>query len=419
MIQTIDIPWLYDRHSHVSLYAALQGCPDLAGRTPEEALSLLRDLPGDQVTTVVGWHSSRMKFTPEQLEALPPAILVNFSLHGFALTGAARRILGPDHPELLERQGDPEWCERNMERLLVFFGQSAGLTSAKLDSFMTGLQRVGIGAVEDMLLTDEGALRVIQGSPWSGRIRCWTTPAIYRSLSADAQAAIAGLKLFTDGALGARTAAMEEAFQGGGGDGLLIYTGSGLERELAELQALGKPIAIHAIGARAVGQVVTALEGLAAQGLAFPWVRMEHVQFISLDDARRAKALGIVLSMQPNFNSDSEDYTDRLGHAELAANNPFRMLLDEAGFHCGEDLIFGSDGMPHGVEYALQWSLFPAFPGQRLSVEELTAGYGLPPEGQGHCTLSVDEDRRKVRLLDSEADAPSRGAGFQGTGQPG
>ena len=85
----------------------------------------------------------------------------------------------------------------------------------------------------------------------------------------------------------------------------------------------------------------------------------------------------------------------------MEANNPFRMLIDQAGFTCGEDLIFGSDGMPHGVEYALQWCLFPPCPGQRLTLEELTAGYGLAPEGRGHSVLMVDEDRRKVRLLSS------------------
>ncbi|MDR3672290.1 MAG: amidohydrolase family protein [Holophaga sp.] len=402
----MDVPWLYDRHSHVSLYAALQGCPDLSGCTPEAALALLRGLPEDRVTTVVGWHSSRLKFGPE-LETLPPAILINFSLHGFALTAGARRILGPAHPELLERQGDPEWCERNMERLLAFFGQSAGLTAAKLDAFMTGLQRVGIGAVEDMLLIGEPALQVIQASPWNGRIRCWTTPAIYRTLSPSAQDAVAGLKLFTDGALGARTAAMDGTFLGGG-EGLLIYTGASLEQELADLQPLGKPLAIHAIGGRAVGQTLAALERLAAQNLTLPWVRMEHVQFITLEQARRAKALGVILSMQPNFNSDSVDYTDRLAPADLEANNPFRMLLDQAGFRCGEDLIFGSDGMPHGVEYAFQWSLFPPFPGQRLTVEELVAGYGLPPEGQGESTLSVDDGQRKVRLLRSQEAAASK-----------
>jgi predicted amidohydrolase YtcJ len=251
---------------------------------------------------------------------------------------------------------------------------------------------------------------VIQASPWGGRIRCWTTPGNFRALSPAAQDAVAGLKLFTDGALGARTAAMDDGFRGGA-PGLLIYDGNGLEEVLAELHPLGKPMAIHAIGGRAVTQTLTALERTAALGLRFPWVRLEHVQFISLADALRAKALGVILSMQPNFNSDSVDYIDRLQPHDVESNNPFRMLLDEAGFRCGEDLIFGSDGMPHGVEYALQWSLFPPFPGQRLSVEELVAGFGLPPEGTGRSTLAVDRERRTVRLLHSAADGPDHKRG--------
>ena len=402
--EVLEIPWLYDRHSHVSLYAALQGCPDLKGRSPEAALALLRGLPADRVTTVTGWHSSRQRLEPAQLAALPPAILINFSLHGFALTEGARRLLAAEQPELLERQADPEWCERNMERLLVFFGTSAGLDAARLDAFMASLARAGIGAVDDLLLTDAAALAVIQASPWSGRIRCWTSPAIYRGLAPAAQAAVAGLKLFTDGALGARTAAMETPFLGGGGAGMLTWTGPALEAELASVHGLGKPVAVHAIGGRAIAQVLDVLERLAAQGLAFPAARLEHVQFITLAQARRARALGLVLSMQPNFNSDSEDYADRLGPAELEANNPFRMLIDQAGFRPGADLIFGSDGMPHGVEYALQWTLFPAFPGQRLTVPELVAGYGLPPGPGGRCRLAVDPDRREVRLLESVAD---------------
>ena len=405
MIETLVIPWFHDRHSHVSLYGALQGCPDLGGLEPEAALALLRELPRDRVSTVTGWRSSRLAFTAEQLETLPPAILLNFSLHGFALTGGARRLLRPEQLELLAHQSDPAWCERNMERLLAFFGQAAGLTEAKLGSFMAGLERAGIGAVEDMLLTDEAALRVIQASPWSALIRCWTTPAIYRTLGADAQAAVAGLKVFTDGALGARTAAMEGTFLGGGA-GLLIHSEAALTQELRTLQPFGKPVAVHAIGARAVGQALAALETLAAEHRTFPLVRLEHVQFITLAQARRAKALGVVLSMQPNFNSDSVDYSDRLGQADLEANNPFRMLLDEAGFRCGEDLIFGSDGMPHGMEYALQWSLFPPFPGQRLSVAELSAGYGAAPGAKGQATLGVDAAERTVRLLRSEEIKP-------------
>ena len=72
----------------------------------------------------------------------------------------------------------------------------------------------------------------------------------------------------------------------------------------------------------------------------------------------------------------SVDYADRLDQDRLAANNPFRMLIDRAGFVPGKNLIFGSDGMPHGAACAFRWSISPPYPGQRLTVEELVAGYG-------------------------------------------
>jgi hypothetical protein len=103
--------------------------------------------------------------------------------------------------------------------------------------------------------------------------------------------------------------------------------------------------------------------------------------------------------MQPNFNSDSRDYADRLDATWLAANNPFRMLIDQAGFSPGQDLVFGSDGMPHGVEYAWQWSLFPRYPSQRLTTDELVAGYGVHPDGSPGSLVEVDEDHRRVRML--------------------
>jgi hypothetical protein len=400
MPRTLAIPWLCDRHTHVSLFTALQGCTSLDGLEPEPAMALLRSLPGDRITAVSGWNAARLELTAGILAALPPAILATPNLRGFAFTGAALRILEPEHPWLARSQDDPLGCERNLQPLQLLFGQAAGLTASGLDRFMSGLQQDGIGAAEDLLLTGVGALRVILASPWKDRIRCWATPAIFRTLDVEARKAVAGLKLFTDGALGPRTAALDGTYLGGG-DGMLLYGGDALERELAELHPLGKPVAIHAIGGRAIEQALKALEHLASQGLGFPWVRLEHVQFMTLPQAIRAKDLGVVLSMQPNFNSDSVDYTDRLAPRNLEANNPFRMLIDQAGFTCGEDLILGSDGLPHGVEYALQWSLFPPFSGQRLAVEELTAGYGPAPEARSHSVLMVDEDRRQVRLLSS------------------
>jgi hypothetical protein len=101
MTRTLDIPWLYDRHSHVSLYGALEGCPSLACE-PEAGMAMLRGLPRDRITTVLGWQSWRLPLGPEDLDALPPALIINFSLHGCNLTTAAKRMLGPEQLDLLE-----------------------------------------------------------------------------------------------------------------------------------------------------------------------------------------------------------------------------------------------------------------------------------------------------------------------------
>ena len=112
--------------------------------------------------------------------------------------------------------------------------------------------------------------------------------------------------------------------------------------------------------------------------------------------------------MQPNFSSDSVDYADRMGANYCQMNNPFRMLIDEAGFVPGDDLVFGSDGMPHGAQTALQQSLFPAFSEQRLSLNEFVAGYCLDNDSIGAIEFSVDEQRRLVEL-ESESTVERQG----------
>jgi predicted amidohydrolase YtcJ len=389
---------IFDRHSHVSLYAALEGCPDLSAcGDPSGALALMRGLPADRLSLVRGWHSGRLPLSAADLADLPPVLLVNLSLHGLRLSPAAARLLRDTDPELVERHTDPAWCERNLDRLLVLYGRTAGLTPAKLEAWIQGLEAVGIGAVEDLLLTGTEAWRTMRASRWADRMPWWTVPAIFETLPAEAQAECAGLKVFTDGALGARTAALDEPFLGGE-PGLLLHAGEALRCALADLHAYGKPLAVHAIGDRAIGQALDVLEDLDRQGLRFPLVRLEHVQFITEPQARRARELGLVLSMQPNFTSDSADYADRLDRARLARNNPFRMLIDRVGFRPGRDLIFGSDGMPHGLAWAARWSLFPPFEGQRLGLEELLAGYGAAPGSLAPRELVVDEAAQSVRL---------------------
>ncbi len=400
MPDTIRLPWLHDRHSHTSFYASLIGCQSLSTLTPDEALAAMKALPEDQLSVVFGWHSARLPLTREGLRDLPPAIIVNVSMHGFVLSEPAVGRLEATQPDVAAHRDDPEWCERNLPMLLELFSRTAGLTPAKLDSFMERMEVQGLGVVDDMLLPGEEAFQVIRQSRWAEHIQCWATPRTYRTLSPASQGALAGLKLFTDGALGSRTAALRGTFLDGR-EGLLLYTDEELASALSDAAGCQKAIAIHAIGDLAIEQVVTTLERLDKAGIRFPKVRLEHVQFIDEAQARRARDLGLVLSMQPNFNSDSRDYADRLEGRWLEINNPFRMLIDRVGFIPGKDLLLGSDGMPHGVEYALQWCLFPAYPGQRLTLEELVAGYGLSEFGKGESLLEIDAAEKRVRLLGS------------------
>jgi predicted amidohydrolase YtcJ len=304
-------------------------------------------------------------------------------------------------PEFAENAADPVWGERNLPRLFAFYGKIAGLDAKKLASFMINLEAVGIGSLEDMTLAGEDALAVVSASPFARRIVSWATPEVYRGLSKTSRASCAGVKIFLDGSLGARSAALDAPFADGI-EGTLLYRDGELSILLAELASYGVGLSAHALGHEAISQVLRCLEALAGDNLSLPSVRLEHVQFIDEIQAKRCKGAGIVLSMQPNFNADSRDYADRLIPRHRAENDPFRMLIDEAGFVPGADLLFGSDGMPHGIEYALRCGLFPEFEGQRLSLEEFEAGYGAARgiEGAGSAFM-LDELSRSIRREDN------------------
>ncbi|MBI5240365.1 MAG: amidohydrolase family protein [Elusimicrobia bacterium] len=388
MGRILGLPLLRDHHSHVSLYAALEGCPTLLGLSKEEALRLLRALPGEGLSIVLGWYSAKLSFTPQELSSLPPVVILNNSLHGMLLSVRAKERLRPTDPELVERHAEVEWCERHLAEVLTLYSRLASPSVVKMAALTRRLEAAGVGAAEDMLILDERSLDVV------GRdTLCWADPGIWQGMSAKGRCRVHGFKLFLDGALAMRTAALSEPYLQGG-DGLLLYGDKALEEKLAGLVPHQKPVAIHAIGGRAISQALAVLEKLR-----LPCVRLEHAQFIDEAQARRAKDLGLVLCMQPNFSVESRDYADRLPESHLHSLNPFRMLIDTVGFQPGRDLLFGSDGMPHGAEAAWQWGLFPLHEGQRLSSEELSLGYGPSAPGTGAFQLSIDEGRRLVKTV--------------------
>jgi predicted amidohydrolase YtcJ len=206
-----------------------------------------------------------------------------------------------------------------------------------------------------------------------------------------------GVKLFTDGALGTFTAALTVPYLTGK-TGILLMEDNVLADKFYNYMQLGIPLAVHAIGDRAVKQVAGTVSLLRRESGCSGPVRIEHAQFISRDDAFTAKDAGIGLSMQPNFSLDSVMYSDRLPRGYPALNNPFRMLIDEAGFIPGMDLLFGSDGMPHGMLPALRSALFPPFAGQVLTLQEFKDGYCIPGAGN-EWLVHIDNGHVKISRL--------------------
>lgn len=367
----------HDHHSHFTLYAALSNSINLsAEKDKASALKLIGGLPDDRISIVTGWNTGNYKFSDTELDAMPPVIICNLSLHGFAVSTSALPEFRKNWPEISENSGDPLWCERNMPKLLLFLIKTGKLDHKKAVSFMYKLESLGISSTEDMLLPDAESFRIIGECGLSNRISFWADASTFAALPKDIRSRIKGIKIFADGAVGTGTAALKKPYITGG-NGLLLQTDDEMAQLIGNSADLSNSVAIHAIGDAATGQVIDAVSILRKKPGFTPKIRIEHAQFITPAQAVKAKKAGIVLSMQPNFSFDSEIYSDRLPRIYIENNNPFRMLIDKAGFVPGKDLIFGSDGMPHGREFAEKSALTPPMPGQILTMEELEDGYSI------------------------------------------
>jgi predicted amidohydrolase YtcJ len=395
------IPLLRDRHSHPLLYAALMDAVDLNrhGETRRSAIERVRAAAaggGPGWTIATGWNSGRFAIDKSDFDGLPPIVILSLSIHGLIVNDAGRLLLREHDETVAAHLDDQDWIERNLRRVLNLFAR-AGASAERLRTFFDRLREIGVHSAEEMLLVGEDEIQLFDAAGLAGRTQFWAAPETYDSASPANRERIHGIKLFTDGAIGVTTAALHEKYKTADHNGMLLYSDAALEALIARYSG-EMPMAIHAIGDAAIDQVVAAVERAARQVPSHQGIRIEHAQFISESTARRAKALGLHLSMQPNFSEDSVMYADRLPPGYPARNNPFRMLIDRAGFVPGADLYLGSDGMPHGVQEALRQSLFPdgGHEGQVLTFDEFVAGYCLPDMTEGSIDVEIDPVSRSV-----------------------
>jgi predicted amidohydrolase YtcJ len=396
---TKTIPGLCDHHSHTSLYIAFSDSVSFWNVSDkEEAQEIIAGLPRDELTLILGWDRNNFTFTDEELAGMPPVIIVQYSLHYLVMSKAAEAMVMESDPDIAALYKDQEWYEKHIGMVLSFLGSIPTITAEGVENHLREIGKSGVAHIQDMLLVSDEAFRIISESPQAGKVTFWASPELYEELPPDVQRKLKGIKVFTDGGITPETSAMLQPYPGGTDKGLLCYEDEAFLDLMRKVAGHNQAIAMHAVGDRAVHQILELLHTLESENLWFPEVRIEHAQFINVEQARDAKDLGVILSMQPNFSYDSMSLSQYLPEGYPEKNNPFRMLIDEAGFVPGEDLIFGSDGMPHGAETALEAALFPPEEGQELTLEELIKGYTLPGE-KSELEIQIDYENKRVELL--------------------
>lgn len=396
-VERMTIPLLHDNHNHLSLYAALSGALDISSMGPIAAIDAIKALPSDGLSLVKGWRTSSLRLAPTDLAALPPVLIVNISLHGFAVSDAGMGLLSSRMPELADRASDADWCEAHVPEVFAAYCDIGGVDSGRLEAELELAVSLGIGSADDMAVADSKSIDAYMKIDTKKACNLFVGPIMYEKLTMPRREVVKGIKFFVDGSIGSRSAAIQGTWIGGGKP-ILNHDTLSLTEGLRRAGEAGIGASIHAIGETAIRIALDAVDAADRGGRSPSEIRLEHAQFIDAMQARRAKDLGVILSMQPNFSTDSLDYADRLPSGYPERNNPFRMLIDEVGFVPGVDLIFGSDGMPTGIAYAAQASLFPEAPGQRLTLDELIAGYGPSRLAKGSIALAIDRDARKVSV---------------------
>lgn len=151
---------------------------------------------------------------------------------------------------------------------------------------------------------------------------------------------IASVKLYSDGALGSRGAAMLEPYSDDAENrGLPFWSQQELDQQVAKANDMGFQVGIHAIGDRGNRMALNSFAE-AQGGIPSPLRnRVEHAQIIALADIPRFAELGVIASMQATHaTSDKNMAEDRIGPDRILGGYAWRRLLDS-----GAVLANGSD----------------------------------------------------------------------------
>jgi predicted amidohydrolase YtcJ len=148
------------------------------------------------------------------------------------------------------------------------------------------------------------------------------------------------VKIFADGSLGARTAALKQPYSDKPEtSGMILCTQKKLNKLVLKAHRAGLQLGVHAIGDHAIESVLKAfLKALREFPRENHRHRIEHCSVLNPKLIRKMKHLSLIASVQPHFIVSDFWVVDRVGNARARWVYPFKTLIRE-----GLVVVSGSD----------------------------------------------------------------------------
>jgi predicted amidohydrolase YtcJ len=415
------IPGIIDAHTHLLslgeslIKINLKNLPtekEIAQRIGQQALAT----PRGQWILGWGWDEGKWAANYPSNAALSaatpdhPVFLVG--LHGFAgwanakaleIAGITRETKDPPRGEIIRdgRTGTPtgiltnhaqELVKRHIPKLTLEQTKRA-LELAAAECVRHGLTSVQEAQVSGAMLgafrelVREGRLPVRVSVMLDGADRGLIDEWFARGPEIDPRHrfTIRSVKLFADGALGSRGAALLEPYSDEPSTRGLFTTPGDVVYDITR-RALGQgfQVATHAIGDAANRQVLDAYErALGETQKRDARLRVEHAQVVAPADLPRFAALGVIASMQPTHcTSDMPWAEKRIGPTRIRGAYAWRAML-KSGAHLALSSDFPGETLnPFYGIYAAVTRQSPEGkpeggwrPEERLTLEEALRGY--------------------------------------------
>jgi predicted amidohydrolase YtcJ len=411
--ETIDlrgataVPGLIDAHLHFPKMGAKMRHLFLDKATSAEAIvDIVRDRagragPGEWITGQ-GWHTvvwTRREY-PDHVElsrATPdnPVMLVGMATHASWVNARALKLAGidrntPDPPggQILKdpKTGEPtgillETAQRLVSRVMP--AETGEMRRQDLVRANESALRLGLTSVTDAGLDDEWIALVkdlVESGAIDVRVNVMRSlggpgPALDRMVTekpeigfGNGRLTVRTFKVYADGALGARGAALLDPYSDRPGEtGLVQNSEDDLFEIVRKAGEAGWQVAIHAIGDRgnriALNAIERARNALPGRDLR---ARIEHAQVLAPADIARFGPLGAIASMQPIHCTMDMGFTEaRVGPERVRGAYAWRSLLDS-----GARIAAGSDtpGFPLDYNNPL-WGIHAAVTRQDLDAQ--------------------------------------------------